>query len=276
MKSVITGETKFACLARFLGSKCLGQCFRSDKLQNESFPNFSNFRPEFCPEFCSEFSRIFGGFFVLRFVGDGDQKKITKNKPPFFNAKFPGKQEKIFTKFFWRAGRVTVFHALQMGRPPYKSANPQKSQKCSGECSRRCWPQKGVLGEVLGKVLASCVSSGNKEDKHFPEHFPEHPVSGRHLSEHSPMPNMTGRPGYRTMEVIAGSSASYLARTPCAPLFSTWFNRGGNRKAFRLQGKGGDHFHCAVEPSPGHIRWRTLPSTFGGRVLHFCRGPPPS
>ena len=50
---------------------------------------------------------------------------------------------------------------------------------------------------------------------------------------------MTGRPGYRTMEMIGGSSASYLARTPCVPLFSTLFNRGGNRRAFRLLGAGG-------------------------------------
>ena len=37
------------------------------------------------------------------------------------------------------------------------------------------------------------------------------------------------------MEIIGGSSASYLARTPC-----------GNRRAFRLPGKGGEHSHCAV------------------------------
>ena len=43
-----------------------------------------------------------------------------------------------------------------------------------------------VLGEVLGEVLALCVSSRNKKDERFPEHFPEHPISGRHLSEHSP------------------------------------------------------------------------------------------
>ena len=44
---------------------------------------------------------------MLRFVGDGDQKKIHQKSPPFFNAKFPGKHEKkIFTKFFWRAGKV--------------------------------------------------------------------------------------------------------------------------------------------------------------------------
>ena len=32
-------------------------------------------------------------------------------------------------------------------------------------------------------------------------------------------PNMTGRPGFRTMEMIGGTSVSYLARTPCVPLF---------------------------------------------------------
>ena len=30
---------------------------------------------------------------------------------------------------------------------------------------------------------------------------------------------MTGRPGYRTMEMNGGSSAPYLACTPCVPLF---------------------------------------------------------
>ena len=32
-------------------------------------------------------------------------------------------------------------------------------------------------------------------------------------------PNMTGRPGYRTMEMNGGSSAPHLARTHCVPLF---------------------------------------------------------
>ena len=85
---------------------------------------------------------------------------------------------------------------------------------------------------------------------------------------------MTGRPGYRTMEMIGGSSASYLARTPCVPLFSTLFKRSGSRRAFRLPGAGGEHFHCTVEPSPGHIRcrvktpnWQMAPisRTGGGR-----------
>ena len=34
--------------------------------------------------------------------------------------------------------------------------------------------------------------------------------------------DMTGRPGYWTMEMIGGSSASYLARTPCVPYFLPW------------------------------------------------------
>ena len=53
---------------------------------------------------------------------------------------------------------------------------------------------------------------------------------------------MTGRPGYRTMEMIGGSSAPYRARTPCVPLFCTSFNRVGNKERFRLPGAGGGSF----------------------------------
>ena len=70
------------------------------------------------------------------------------------------------------------------------------------------------------------------------------------------MPNMTGRPGWRTLEMNGRCSASYLACTPCVPVFCTLFNRGGTRRASRLPGKGRDHFHCTVEPSPGHNRCR--------------------
>ena len=48
---------------------------------------------------------------------------------------------------------------------------------------------------------------------------------------------------------------------PCVPLFSTLFNKDGNRRAFRLPGAGGDHVHCTLEPSPGHIRSKV---GFGG------------
>ena len=44
------------------------------------------------------------------------------------------------------------------------------------------------------------------------------------------------------MEMIGGSSALYLARTLCIPLFSTLFSKAGNRRAFRLRGAGGGSF----------------------------------
>ena len=70
------------------------------------------------------------------------------------------------------------------------------------------------------------------------------------------MPNMTGWPGIPDNgNANGGSFAAYLARTPF-PLFCALFNRGGKRRAFRLPGAGGDHVHCAVEPSPDHIRRR--------------------
>ena len=37
------------------------------------------------------------------------------------------------------------------------------------------------------------------------------------------------------MEFDGGSSAPYLARTPCVPLFCTLLNRGGNRRALGQQ-----------------------------------------
>ena len=76
------------------------------------------------------------------------------------------------------------------------------------------------------------------------------------LTKQNSMPNMTGRPGCWTMGMNGGSSESCLARTPRFPLFCALFNRGGNRRAWRLPGEGRDHFHCTVEPSPGHIRCR--------------------
>ena len=66
---------------------------------------------------------------------------------------------------------------------------------------------------------------------------------------------MTGRPGYRTMEMNGGSSAPYLARTPCIPLFSTLFNRGGNKERFRLPGAGRGIISI--------VRWNLRPVIFG-------------
>ena len=77
------------------------------------------------------------------------------------------------------------------------------------------------------------------------------------------MPDMTGRPGCRTMEMFGGSTASYLARTPRIPLFMLIFIGQETKNVFRLPGAGGEHFHCTVDPSPGHIR--ILPKTTDNR-----------
>ena len=68
-----------------------------------------------------------------------------------------------------------------------------------------------------------------------------------------------------------GSSASYLVCALSVPLFCTLFIRGGNTRTFSLPGEGRDHFHCAVEPSPGHIRCRKM-HFWGFEVSGLCRG----
>ena len=80
------------------------------------------------------------------------------------------------------------------------------------------------------------------------------------LKSRKSMPNMTGRPGYRTMEIEWRKFRAVPRSYPLRSLFCTLFTKGGNRRVFRLPGAGGDHFHCTVEPSPGHIRCRANPS----------------
>ena len=66
---------------------------------------FRIFVPNFAPNLAPNFPRIFRGLFVLRFVGDGDQKKFTKNPRHFSMQNSQANTKKIFTKFFWRAGK---------------------------------------------------------------------------------------------------------------------------------------------------------------------------
>ena len=94
-------------------------------LQNESFPNFSIFRPEFCPEFCSEFSPNFLSF-RASFCGRRRPEKIHQKSPPFFNAKFPGKFEEKIHKMFLESGQVKVtkyWGAHDCGNPPSRNHN---------------------------------------------------------------------------------------------------------------------------------------------------------
>ena len=73
---------------------------------------FRIFVPNFALNFAPNFSRISRGLFVLRFVGDGDQKKFTKNPCHFSMQNSQANTKKIFTKFFWRAGKVTYFGVI--------------------------------------------------------------------------------------------------------------------------------------------------------------------
>ena len=82
---------------------------------------------------------------------------------------------------------------------------------------------------------------------------------------------MTGRPGYRTMEMNGGSSSPYLACTPCVPLFVHCLIRVEAEGLSDYQGRGGDHFHCTVEPSPGHIRCRFPEPPTTGISQKYCR-----
>ena len=92
----------------------------------------------------------------------------------------------LVTKDVASDGCLSCCCGLENGAAPYRSAKPPTPQSARESAQRGAGQKRGVLGEVLGKVLAPCVSFRNKEDEHFPKHFPEHPVSGRHLSEHSP------------------------------------------------------------------------------------------
>ena len=88
-----------------------GLFIRSQKLQNENSPNFSNFRPEFGTEFCSNFPRNSSGVFRASFRGKRRPDKLHQRSPPFFNANSQATSKKKSTKVFWRAGKVTSHHS---------------------------------------------------------------------------------------------------------------------------------------------------------------------
>ena len=68
----------------------------------------------------------------------------------------------------------------------------------------------------------------------------------------------------------------YLAHTPRPRLYA-YLNRSGTKRAFSLPGAMWDHFRCAVEPSPGHIRCRSFETkklTFGAPSQTHLNDPP--
>ena len=68
------------------------------KLQNESFPNFSNFRPEFCPEFCSEFFPNFSRTFRASFHGEMETRKSSPKIPAIFQCEIPRQTRKKYSQ----------------------------------------------------------------------------------------------------------------------------------------------------------------------------------
>ena len=81
--------------------------YKVRKVAERKFPEFFDISSRICPEFCSAFSPNFSRTFRASFRGRRRPEKNHQKSPPFLNAKFPGKHEEIFTKFFWRAGKVT-------------------------------------------------------------------------------------------------------------------------------------------------------------------------
>ena len=70
--------------------------------------HFTVYAPSICPEFCSEFSpNYLRGVFVLRFVGNGDEKKFTKKPRHFSRQNSQASKKKYSQNVFWRAGKVT-------------------------------------------------------------------------------------------------------------------------------------------------------------------------
>ena len=84
------------------------------------------------------------------------------------------------------------------------------------------------------------------------------PKFPKHLSKQASGTDMTGRPGYRTMEMI-GEVTRRTSLVPLAfPCFVLRLIGLETKNVLDDQGRAGDHFHCMVERSPGHIRCRKL------------------
>ena len=95
---------------------------------------FINFVPNFAPNFAPNFPRSFRGFFVLRFVGNGDKKKFTKNPRHFSMQNSQANTKKIFTKCFWRAGKVTDCRKPRLNMTkPFRPEEPRRSERVANQ-----------------------------------------------------------------------------------------------------------------------------------------------
>ena len=128
---------------------------------------FRIFVPNFAPNFAPNFPRIFRGLSVLRFVGDGDQKKFTKNPRHFSMQNSQANTQKIFTKFFWRAGKVTILTNTSckstclyngprlLGRLPCRTKLPPKNFNLT---RKTVWKTRKKIRKTIRNVFEKCLA----------------------------------------------------------------------------------------------------------------------
>ena len=130
-----------------LSAPTRGEQLRSEKLQNESSPNFSSFCPELCPEFFEEFS-----CFVL---WETETRKIHQKSPPVFNGKSLGKFEEIIHKSFLESGQSN-------NNNNNKNNNSQRApdvhqQTCPSQWAENCCKEWWSLALPAMHLLCMCL-----------------------------------------------------------------------------------------------------------------------
>ena len=157
----------------------MARLVRSRKLQNESFPNFLNFRPGFCPEFCSEFSPNFLRSFRASFRGRQRPEKIHQKSPPFFNAKFPGKHEKNIHKILLESRHGNDWLQRLSGAPEGDQSAIGKREICDRDrLAISHQNQQVFLQELL--LLSGVVPANQTKERSVHEHF-----AGANLNQNS-------------------------------------------------------------------------------------------
>ena len=110
------------------------KCLCQESCRTKVSRIFRIFVPNFAPNFAPNFPRIFRGLFVLRLVGDGDQKKFTQNPRHFSTQNSQPNTKKIFTKFFWRVGKVTNAFKTRLKYTCHEIALSVTRQTCTWNC----------------------------------------------------------------------------------------------------------------------------------------------
>ena len=165
----------------------------------------------------------------LFFLGKIDRKFATKNPRHFSLPKF----QNFITLNFWDRSRLR-FEAIRFGNSqelvgPLHVENSAKmkflkfAHRRSHSWARHPRRHSGLSG------IVSCDSALIRIPRI------------QKLKFHAQYDWTTGVREWRKLRAAPRSH-------PLRPLVCTLFNRGANRRAFRLPGEGGDHCHCTVKP----------------------------